>query len=221
MHEEIWKDVVGYEGYYQVSNLGNVRSLIMWDGQKYRERLSPYKLKQSHTTTGYKKVELSKEGIRKSKKVHRLVAKSFITRIEGKEIINHIDGNPLNNHVSNLEWCNQSENMKHAYDTGLIPRKINKEMQKEIIKDYFNGKKLRDIEEKYNIKRVSVYRILKNNNKSPQGNEIRNNKYNINEHIIVEMLNKGHRNVDIAKHFDCPSQLIATYKYNLKKEGKI
>src|SRR5690625_7858572 len=119
---ENWKPVVGYEGIYEVSSLGRVRSKDrkVWNGRVYYDKKGRI-LKQSKTTTGYWKVELYKNRKKKSKKVHRLVAKSFIPRVKGKELINHKDGDPLNNKVSNLEWCNQSENMKHAYEIGLIP----------------------------------------------------------------------------------------------------
>ena len=113
MREE-WRDVIDYEGLYQVSNLGNVRSLILWDGKKYRKREKPKLLLKSKTSTGYWKVGLSNCGVKKSHKVHRLVAKSFLLNDHNKPNINHIDNNPLNNNVNNLEWCTQSENMFHA-----------------------------------------------------------------------------------------------------------
>src|SRR5690625_5079628 len=114
---EVWKPIEGYEGLYQVSNFGRVKSndRKVWNGRGYYNK-SGRILKNSLTTTGYWKVELYKNGERKSWRVHRLVAKAFIPRVRGKNMINHKDGDPLNNHVSNLEWCNQSENMKHAYE---------------------------------------------------------------------------------------------------------
>lgn len=63
MNTEIWKPITGYEGYYEVSNKGRIKSLIMWNGHRYKTRDKPKILKQSNTTTGYKKVELSKEGV--------------------------------------------------------------------------------------------------------------------------------------------------------------
>ena len=104
--QEIWKDVPGYEGLYQVSSVGR----IMRDG---RTR----KLKSDHM--GYLVVALCKKGIEKDWKVHRLVALAFLQNPEQKRVVNHIDGDKQNNRVENLEWVTHSENMRHAYTTGL------------------------------------------------------------------------------------------------------
>ena len=68
---------------------------------------------------GYMKVDLYKDGVRSTQRVHRLVAEAYIPNPENKPDVNHKDGNKLNNDASNLEWCTKSENMRHAYDTGL------------------------------------------------------------------------------------------------------
>ena len=114
---EIWKDI---SPDYQVSNYGNVKSLTLWNGHRYVRRKEPKLLKPSISTTGYLKVKMRIDGIKKDFKIHRLVATAFIEPIPGKEFVNHLDGNKTNNDVSNLEWCNRSENMQHAYRTGLI-----------------------------------------------------------------------------------------------------
>lgn len=119
MVEEVWKNI---SPDYQVSNLGNVRSLTLWNGHKYVKRDIPKNLKLDVSTTGYLKIKIRIDGIKKDYKVHRLVALAFIKPIQGKEFVNHIDGNKTNNEVSNLEWCTRSENMIHAYRTGLIVR---------------------------------------------------------------------------------------------------
>lgn len=117
--QEIWKDVVGFEGYYKVSNLGRVmtvaREFIKSNGRKcvVKERI----LSQG-TVRGYKCVDLKVNGDRKTMRVHRLVAMAFIGK-PYKEMVNHIDGNKENNIVSNLEWATRSENEIHAYNTGL------------------------------------------------------------------------------------------------------
>ena len=114
---EIWKDIEGYENKYQVSNLGNVKSLETWTGDKYirREKI----LKNMVYGNGYYYVCLSKNGKVKKYKVNRLVAQAFIPNPDNKPFTNHIDGDKLNNNVDNLEWCTQSENMKHASMIGL------------------------------------------------------------------------------------------------------
>ena len=92
-----WRDIKGYEGLYQVSNAGDIKSLrklkYNGSGMFFQKEMI---LSQTNTSTGYKKVELTKEGKRKSHRVHRLVAEAFIPNIENKPYINHIDGNPIN-----------------------------------------------------------------------------------------------------------------------------
>lgn len=108
---EEWKDVVGYEGLFQVSNLGNVFS-------KRTNKL----LKHSVSKKGYCLIA-SKIGGRTGKnvcfKVHRLVAEAFLDNEQNKLYVNHKDGCKTNNNVLNLELCTSSENMQHAYDHGL------------------------------------------------------------------------------------------------------
>lgn len=118
---EVWKDIKGYEGVYQVSNYGNLRSLTRTiDDKNGKIKIIKGKsLKASTTSYGYKSVVfrngLNKENLR----VHRLVAQAFIENKDNKPYVNHLDGNKANNRVDNLEWCTNSENMKHAFGTGL------------------------------------------------------------------------------------------------------
>lgn len=119
---EIWKDVLGYEGLYEVSSLGRIRSSkdktthSDYHGtRKWKQRI----FKQKTDKNGYKRVTLYKNRSPKDFLVHRLVAIAFIPKVEGKELINHIDCNPGNNYVSNLEWCDYSENLAHAYKNRL------------------------------------------------------------------------------------------------------
>lgn len=109
--QEIWKDVVGYEGLYQVSNMGAVKSLI-----------SHKILRQSPTNCGYYKVQLYRDGYGKMHYTHRLVATAFIPNPLGKCQVNHIDGIKANNNVMNLEWASPSDNQKHAINHGLRER---------------------------------------------------------------------------------------------------
>lgn len=107
---EIWKDIPEYEGLYQVSNCGNVRSLShkvsCWNGFKMViKNHSGKMLTPQADKLGYLRVRLSKNGHMKSYLVHRLVAEAFILNIKDELLINHKDENPRNNHVSNLEWC--------------------------------------------------------------------------------------------------------------------
>lgn len=96
---EIWKDIDGYDGYYQVSNMGNVRNAA---------KSKP--LKQQKSRNGYLTVSLTKNNKITTYRVHRLVASAFIPNPGNKPSVNHIDCNPLNNKVENLEWCTAQEN---------------------------------------------------------------------------------------------------------------
>jgi len=125
MEVEVWKDVPDYEELYQVSNLGKVRSLdrLVKGAKGLDYRIKGKTTKEAKNYLGYIKVRLHKEGIRKEYSLHRIVAISFVLNIELKKEVNHIDGNKLNNAASNLEWCTRSENMKHAFRTGLVSNK--------------------------------------------------------------------------------------------------
>jgi hypothetical protein len=114
---EIYKDIQGYETLYQVSNLGNVKSLPKGDGNGNRERLLKLEvIKRDHTS--YYRVTLSKDGNVRRFQVHQLVAKAFIPNPENKPHVNHIDNNGLNNLFTNLEWCTAAENMAHSANQG-------------------------------------------------------------------------------------------------------
>lgn len=115
---EVWKEVEGFEGAYQVSNLGRVKSVNRLNARGFN--IKGKMLNPLGPENGYKSVMLY-SGSRESGKhhyVHRLVAEAFIEPYKG-ETVNHIDGNKTNNRVENLEWATRSENTKHAYKTGL------------------------------------------------------------------------------------------------------
>ena len=121
---EIWKAVKGYENYYEVSNLGNVRSVdrSVRTTIKYNDTrvLKSRALKLHLKHNGYYMVDLSKEGEIHSKSVHRLVAEAFIPNPNNLKVVNHIDGVKTNNNVENLEWVTYQENHWHARNTGLL-----------------------------------------------------------------------------------------------------
>lgn len=138
--KELWKDIKGYEGLYMISNKGRVKSLekVVGSGYIQKERY----LKESICVNGYAYYSLSKQSKTKKFKTHRLIAIHFIPNPNKKEQINHIDGNKLNNSINNLEWCTQSENMKHCYEIGLQkPKKGSKNKLSKKVHQYdFNGK---------------------------------------------------------------------------------
>lgn len=119
---EIWKDIPEYEGYYQASNLGRIRSVdrisIMKDGRS-RKRQGCI-IKSELNNSGYKLVHLYIDGKRSAVLVHRMIALTFIENKDNKAYVNHVDCNKQNNELYNLEWCTGFENMKHAVDNGLF-----------------------------------------------------------------------------------------------------
>lgn len=122
---EVWKDIAGYEGLYQVSNLGRVRSVDRVVSRKTAKgKLSkvPRKgiiLSQHFGSRGYLHVGLSKGALLKTRPTHRLVLETFTPNSDKFLVANHISGVPTDNRLSNLEWCTQSENVLHALDLKL------------------------------------------------------------------------------------------------------
>jgi hypothetical protein len=112
---KIWKDIFGFEGLYQISNYGNVKSCRRYVNFRFGKRLVFEKLLSlGKDKDGYLIAVLCQDGIKKTVKIHRLVANAFIDKIEDKDIVNHIDSNKSNNVVSNLEWVSSLENSCHS-----------------------------------------------------------------------------------------------------------
>ena len=118
---EEWKAVVGFEGYYEVSNIGRVRRKAGFTYYKDGRiaQFSQTILKPAIDKKGYEKVYLSVGSKKHTVRVHRLVAKAFIDNPDNKETVNHIDCNKRNNCVANLEWASNTENMRHAFSKGI------------------------------------------------------------------------------------------------------
>ena len=153
----MWKDIVGYENVYQVSNYGNVRNI------KKGNMLTP-----SPEKKGYLRVSLWKDGGYKTKKVHRLVCECFLDNLNNKSQVNHIDGIKTNNNVNNLEWVTNDENVKHKVKLDLThkPRgtkngrcTISENTARSILTDVKDGKSILDITIKYKVSRNIVTNI--------------------------------------------------------------
>jgi glycosidase len=143
--KEIFNPLLNYEGIYEVSNFGNIRTLtrpiFRKDGRLHYVQKQKI-LKKSLFNNGYYFVSLHKNGKTEVRTIHSLVAETFIPNPENKRTINHIDGDKLNNNVENLEWNTDSENQYHALKNSLKKRysliAINKETNAEIFFDSVN-----------------------------------------------------------------------------------
>ena len=124
--KEIWKDIRGFEGSYQISNLGNCRSLDRYItytqtnqydkvGKEVKQFIKGRLLTPRLTKEGRRRVQLND----KDYYIYRLVVSNFIRQLKPYEEVNHIDGNKLNDRLDNLEICSRIENQNHAYDTKL------------------------------------------------------------------------------------------------------
>jgi len=138
LENEIWRDIKGYEGLYQVSNLGRVKSLGRQHGFLYKQDriMKPFK-----TKFNYYKINLYKNGVKKNFFIHRLVALAFIPNPNNYPVINHKDENPSNNYVDNLEWCTVKYNSNYgtapirkglAVSKALKGRTLSEECRKKI-----------------------------------------------------------------------------------------
>jgi len=120
---EQWKDIDGWEGKYQISNLGRFKSF----GIKYSKKFPDgYITLGTIDTTGYRVIVMTHtRDFRHQERIHALVAKAFIPKPQSEErlVVNHIDGNQLNNCVENLEWCTHGDNLRHAIKIGLWNKK--------------------------------------------------------------------------------------------------
>lgn len=173
MENEIWKDVVGYEGLYTVSNIGNIKSLdrfiIIKNEQKDYIRFEKgVSKKLSIHYKGYLTSSLSKEGNIFNTFVHRIVARAFIDNPENKKEVNHINGIKTDNRVENLEWVTSKENSKHAWNNNLNKPKNgqqngNSKLKKEdilVIRNLFLEHSSVQIGKLYNVNNTTINRIV-------------------------------------------------------------
>lgn len=125
MENEIWKDIKGYEGLYQVSNLGRIKSLERKSKTKGNvEYIKKEKVLKERFSHGYVSVILYKNGTKKNFRVHRLVAKAFLVNPKNLPQINHINFNRSDNRIENLEWVTAKENIQHNFKNGNVEKII-------------------------------------------------------------------------------------------------
>ncbi|PKE64244.1 hypothetical protein CW683_01325 [Macrococcoides caseolyticum] len=217
INSEIWKDIPGFEGLYQVSNKGRVRSYDRYTRIKCDSKrlLKGRVMALSNTSTGYKKIALvDKSGKKKEYKVHRLVLLAFVGKSDLE--VNHKDFNPINNELSNLEYCTSKENINHSYEYG--ERISARKFKKQIIEDYKNGLSSTEVAKKYGAcwKTVNKYLLEEGINKRPN----RLYKPHIKTETILKLKQDGLTHKEISKRLDIS---LATIKRRLKiyRESKV
>jgi len=175
--KEIWKAAVGLEGRYEISSIGRLRSLDRSTYSKKSKITYNYKgrmIKTGLNRKGYYSVSLRKNDKSFTAIIHRLVAIAFIKNPSNKEQVNHIDGNKINNKVENLEWCTNTENIRHAFRTGLFDNRIgsrcgnSKLNEKQVLEifEMIKAKKIiyKDIAKKFNVSTAAIALIAMGRN---------------------------------------------------------
>lgn len=174
--QEIWKDIKGYEGLYQISNCGNVKSLKKFNktnkgyssiGYYRKEKI----LKPIKNKNGYLQISLSKNGKSKIYFIHKLVAKEFLNNDNNFMYVNHKDENKLNNIVDNLEWCDAKYNCNYGNRNEKISNKLKKIVNQYDLEGNFikQWKSALDVEKELGINRTHIGSCINNNRKSAGG----------------------------------------------------
>lgn len=167
---EIWKDIPGFEGLYQASNLGRIKSLERWYQSANLLKMPENIKKQKPNVGGYWYLHLCKNGKKWATSVHKLIALTFIgPKPYEKATVNHIDSNKLNNRAENLEYCSIKENIQHhrknVNDYIGINHPMARLTEKDILdirEEYKTSKILqKDMAKRYNVSQVMISRIIK------------------------------------------------------------
>lgn len=231
LENEVWKDIIGYEGYYQVSNMGRIRSLdrYIWqskdNGNLYSRFMKGKVLSNKRTNgNGYCIVQLNTGtgSISKNNYIHILVASHFIDNENNFPQVNHKDGNKSNNQVSNLEWITNAGNVQHAIKNNLInSRYLNDEEIIEIYEYIINNPKdnYETVSNKFDVKKITVQNIKNKStvrykellsNYETIYDTIRRRKYTDEEIINIYVLSNrdNYNDIEIAKIYNCPIPVV-------------
>lgn len=167
MEKEVWKDIPGYEGLYQASNLGRIKSLSkkLWNGHGYfisKERILKPGLSRNKEEFRRRLMVVLCKDVKKTWSVHKLIAITFLGEKPEGLIICHNDGNHLNNRADNLRYDSYQENARDVlkHNGTFKNSKLNIENIINIRKEYNNGIKVKNIAKKYNVSKKVVYSIL-------------------------------------------------------------
>lgn len=220
---ETWLPVVGYEGLYEVSSLGMVRSLDRVescpDGKIGGRRLKGTMKKLWRNRLGYFLVKICKNGKVTSICVHRLVAQSFIPNLESKPHVNHIDFNPSNNKASNLEWVTPLENRAHTVRHGRAvgpkgERAFNAKLTDKQALHIFNSQvSIESLAKKYNITTEAVRRIKRGagwNHVTGKVRDIRLKKLSDND--VLGIFNSAEKYSNIANKYGVSANYVSLIK---------
>lgn len=161
--QEVWKDIVGLEGHYQVSSNARVRN-------KKTGRI--LKTQVSKGTQGYEQVRFSVDKVKTTMKVHRIVAVAFVENPLNLPCVNHINSVRDDNRIENLEWCTQKHNVQHSYNSGSNSNAgekhptaiLNLGLVAEMRKLYADGMRIKDIATNYLLKYDTVWQAIKGKN---------------------------------------------------------
>lgn len=223
---EQWKSVKGYEGHYEVSNLGNVRSINRIDSIG-RKRKS-VTLKPSKNTEGYFGVNLCKDGIVTYTRLHKIVAINFLTKQAEDDVVNHINGIKHDNRLENLEYCTQKQNLNKCIYYKQRNTNLNSLSDKEIIeimKSYYESIKQRNeknyyVLEKYNITSDTLRQIVNRTSDYMQRIPIQNFELqNTNKSTVVKKENK--EIIDLRKHGFYLTEIAKVYEIDLGLASRI
>jgi len=219
---EIWKDVVGYEGYYQVSDSGIVKSLARFYIREYKDKkIEVFKkesvMKPKKNTRGYFGIRLTVNKKDKNFLIHRLVAQAFLENPENKEQINHKNGIKTDNRVSNLEWCTREENISHSYEE-LLNKCAFHLNKKEILKGYLEeGKTMRELAINFKCDPCTISKHLKRmgiDTKRPRKNKP---KTFLNKFDLAKDFELGLDTNILKEKYNCHKNLINSYRVKWKK----
>lgn len=228
--KEVWKPIKHFEGIYEVSSYGRVKSLsrMITYGQ-YKKQSKEILLKPQKDKNGYVTYSLSKNGFTRSYLAHRLVADAFITQPNEGTEINHIDCNKENNHIENLEWVTRAENIRHAFANGLMVRHkgskngsalLTEEQVIKIKKDISEGKLyLREIAKKFGVSLTCISHINNGNTWShvpfPEVKSVKGKRF-LREEIVAEikglLLYENASVKDVAKKYGISKYAIYKIK---------
>lgn len=163
---ENWKAIAGYEGYYEVSDTGKIRSVDrVVINRGFPQRLKGVTLRHNLNQNGYPYVIICKNGKTKCQCIHKAVAAAFVDNPDGRRVINHKDGNKQNNNASNLEWTTSLENNLHALRTGLRVPTRGEKQGKSVLKEHQvyeirrradSGESVKKLAQEFGVKEAAV-----------------------------------------------------------------